>query len=48
MQTESPISPALSKIAAVANALATALLSLTLGATLCLCLLLGGAALAGS
>jgi len=43
MQTEHPDRPVLSGIAAVAIALATAVLSLVLGATLCLALLLGGA-----
>jgi hypothetical protein len=46
MQTERPISPVLSGIAAVAKALATAVLSLALGVILCLGLLLGSTVLA--
>jgi hypothetical protein len=48
METQHPDRPVFSGIAAVARALATAVLSLTLGATLCLGLLLGSTALAGS
>ncbi|MBN9624489.1 MAG: hypothetical protein J0H06_16370 [Actinobacteria bacterium] len=47
MQTNRPERHTLRQIAAVARALATAVLSLTLGAALCLGLLLGGTALAG-
>jgi hypothetical protein len=46
MQTENPRRGALATTGAVARALATAVLSLALGATLCLVLLLGGTALA--
>jgi hypothetical protein len=48
MQTQHPDRSVLTGIAAVAKALATAVLSLILGATLCLGLLLGSTALAGS
>jgi hypothetical protein len=48
METQHPDRPVLSGIAAVARALATAVLSLALGAALCLGLLLGGTALAAS
>lgn len=46
MQTGHPNRSGLMKIAEVAKAFATAALSLALGVTLCLCLLLGGTALA--
>jgi hypothetical protein len=46
MPTESQIDPGLATVAAVVKALAIAVLSLALGATLCLALLLGGTALA--
>lgn len=48
METQHPDRPLLSGIAALARALATAVLSLALGTTLCLALLLGGSALAAS
>ena len=47
MESQHPNRSVLSDIAAVARALAIAVLSLALGATLCLALLLGGTALAG-
>jgi hypothetical protein len=46
METQHPDRPVLNGIAAVAKALATAILSLALGAILCLGLLLAGTALA--
>lgn len=46
MRSERRNRPALTTLAAVAKALATAVLSLALGAILCLGLLLGGTALA--
>ena len=48
MPTQHANRSVLSGIAAVARALATAVLSLALGATLCLALLLGSTALAAS
>lgn len=47
METQHRDRLVLSGIAALARALATAVLSLALGTTLCLALLVGGTALAG-
>ncbi|HKZ15374.1 MAG TPA: hypothetical protein VJL81_16170 [Solirubrobacterales bacterium] len=46
MDLASPNRGTLSKIAAVAKAFGIAIVSLTLGSAFCLCLLLGGTALA--
>ena len=46
MHSKRPDRPVLNGLAAVTKAFATAVLSLALGAAVCLCLLLGGTALA--